>query len=193
MAKKNTKPAKKKSYEKLTASLREQIRIEFVQGELDPQGFRRTNTIDQLAKDHNVSINTLYKSAQKENWRQQQELFQKEYLAKLDATRMKEFVEESKKFDLTCLNMSKALLARVGQVIRDAQGKDYNAFTPQQLDSLSGAALKIQKFARLALGEATENMNLNANIQDTDAFRNVMELLDSVAEQRRESDGSSVH
>ncbi len=64
---------------------------------------------------------------------------------------------------------------------------------PSQLNALANAALNAQKIAKLALGETTENLNINANIQEADAFREAMELLDSVAEQRREANDSSVH
>ena len=53
--------------------------------------------------------------------------------------------------------------------------------------------MKTQKFAKLALGESTDNINLNANIQEADAFREAMELLDTVAKQRRESNDKAVH
>ena len=59
--------------------------------------------------------------------------------------------------------------------------------------SLANTALTAQKLAKLALGEATEKLDLNANINETEAFREVMELLDTVAEQRREGDSKAIH
>ena len=179
-------------YKKIDSVLKEKLRTIFVQGELDTQGFRVLYKVEDLAIEYDVSVNTLYKLIQRENWKQKQEEFQINYQETLDKQRIKEFSQESKKFDINCLNMSKALLAKIGQVIRntDVRNKD---FTSQQLDQLAGASLKIQKFAKLALGESTENMSINANIKDGEAFREAMELLDSVGEQRRESDDSSVH
>ena len=72
-----------------------------------------------------------------------------------------------------------------------SEGKQ--GLVPTQVNALANAAVTAQRLAKLALGEATENMNLNANIQDTEAFRSAMELLDSVAEQRRESNSKSIH
>jgi hypothetical protein len=184
---------KKPKYKKITSELKELLRVAYVQGEVDPQGFRRVATIENLADEHDLSVNTLYKLAQRENWKLEQEQFQKKYQEKLDNQRAKEFALESKKFDSACLNIAKALIARVGTNIRDAQNQNTKEFTPQQLDSLAGAAMKIQKFAKIALGESTEQININANIQEADAFREAMELLDTVAEQRREADDSSVH
>ena len=184
---------KKPKYKKITSELKDLLRVAYVQGEVDPQGFRRVATIENLADEHDLSVNTLYKLAQRENWKLEQEQFQKKYQEKLDNQRAKEFALESKKFDSACLNIAKALIARVGTNIRDAQNQNTKEFTPQQLDSLAGAAMKIQKFAKIALGESTEQININANIQEADAFREAMELLDTVAEQRREANDSSVH
>ena len=184
---------KKPKYKKITAELKQQLKMAYVQGEVDPQGFRKVATIDNLALDNDLSVNTLYKLAQRENWKLEQEKFQKKYEEKISQQRLKEFAQESKKFDTACLNIAKALLARVGSNVKDAQNQNIKDFTPQQLDSLSGAAIKIQKFAKIALGESTEQININANFQENDAFREAMELLDSVAEQRRESDDKAVH
>ena len=64
-------------------------------------------------------------------------------------------------------------------------------FSPQQLDSLAGAAMKTQKFAKLALGESTDNINLNGNLQENDSFRRAMELLDTVENSRSSSDSTT--
>ena len=134
---------KKTKYKIITASLKDKLRVAYVQGELDTQGFRKTQSIEELAANNNLSKNTLYKLAQRENWKFQQDKFQKEYQDKLDNQRLKEFSIESKKFDSACLNIAKALIARVGTNIRDAQNQNTKEFTPQQLDSLAGAAMKI--------------------------------------------------
>lgn len=179
---------KKTKYKKITNDLKEELRVSYVQGDLDPQGFRKVATIDDLANDNNLSKNTLYKLAQRENWKYQQEKFQSEYQEKLNAQRIKEFALESKKFDSACVNIAKALLARVGSVIRNTQNASLKDFTPQQLDSLAGAAMKTQKFAKLALGESTDNINLNSNLNENESFRRAMELLDQLEESRVVSD-----
>ncbi len=182
---------KKPKYKKITSELKEKLRVSYVQGDIDPQGFRRLATIEDLADLYKLSKNTLYKLAQRENWKYQQEKFQREYDEKLDIQRMKEFLMESKKFDSACVNIAKALLARVGNVIRNSQNASIKDFTPQQLDSLAGAAMKTQKFAKLALGESTDNINVNGNLQENDSFRRAMELLDSVEESRSTGDSTT--
>ena len=67
-----------------------------------------------------------------------------------------------------------------------------NSLMPTQINALANAALTAQKIGKLALGETTENVEINGNVQNT-AFREAMELLDTVAEQRRTSNDSSVH
>ncbi len=182
---------KRPKYKKITSDLKEQMRIAYVQGDIDPQGFRRTATIEDLSDLHKLSKNTLYKLAQRENWKFQQEKFQHEYEEKLDAQRIKEFSVEAKKLDSACLNIAKALLARCGNVIRNTQNASIKDFTPQQLDSMASAALKTQKFAKLALGESTDNINLNGNLQENDTFRRAMELLDSVEESRSKGNSTT--
>ena len=183
---------KKPKYKKITALLKDRLRVAYVQGELDTQGFRKTSSIEELANNNSLSKNTLYKLAKRENWKFQQEKFQKEYLDKLDNQRLKEFSVESKKFDFACLNIAKAILARVGSVIKNSQSASIKDFTPQQLDSLASAAMKTQKFAKLALGESTDNINLNGNLQENETFRRAMELLDTV-ENSRSTSNSTTH
>jgi len=176
---------------KLTPTLKEKVRNLFVQGEENEQGARTIYSLDALATQFNIGKSTLYRHAKDEGWKVQQEQFQQEYLQELDENRKKELVGESKKFDMTTLNISKALLGQIGQSIKEAQSQ--GRFTPSLLNQLAEATFKVQRVAKLALGEATDNMNLNAKVQDTTAFRETMELLDEVAEQRRESNGNSVH
>tara|TARA_R100000773_G_scaffold22815_1_gene20128 strand:+ start:25912 stop:26460 length:549 start_codon:yes stop_codon:yes gene_type:complete len=181
---------------KLTAELKEKIRIEYVQGFESETGERKLFNIDELAKKHDVAQTTLYRAAQTDGWKQQRQEFQQEYLTRLDAERAENLVSESKKFDNTSLSLAKLLMATVGQQLRknqEAEQSGGKGINPSQLYSLSNAALSAQRLAKLALGEATTNVNVNANIKDNNAFREAMELLDSVAQQRRESDDSAVH
>lgn len=181
---------------KLTTALKEKIRIEYVQGFEEETGERKLPTLDELIKKHKVAKTTLYRAAQKDGWKGQRERFQQEYLNKLDVKRTENLVSESKKFDNTSLNLAKLLMATVGQQLRknqEAEVAGRKGINPSQLYSLSNAALSAQRLAKLALGEATQNVNVNANFKDNSAFREAMELLDSVAEQRRKGDDSSVH
>ncbi len=183
---------------KLTKELAEKIRIQYVQGIDEGTADRRYKTIEALAVEHKVPRGTLYRWAQKGAWKSQQERFHEQYLQKVDAERIKELAQESKKFDSNALGLAKILMNEVGMTLQLNQQKRTsgdleNILTPIQISQLSTTALTAQKLGKLALGESTENMKLNAEISDTDAFREAMELLDEVANQRREADDSAVH
>ena len=185
--------SKKTQSKKLTDNLKIKIRNEFVQG-IEEDGKRKVFSLDELIKKHKVAKSTLYRLSQKENWRVQREQFNNEYLAKLDDDRKKNLSEESKRFDNQSINLAKALYSTVGAIIRDnstgiSEGK--KGLPPSQTNALANAALSAQRLAKLALGEATHN--INANVREADAFREAMELLDSVAEQRRESNDTAIH
>ena len=176
---------------KLTDSMKEKLRNLYVQGRSDETGDRILFSLEELAHEHGVAQSTLYRHAKNENWKMAQEQFQQEYLNELDQERQKELVKESIKWDSTTLNISKALLGQIGTMIKKTQQED--KFTASMINQLCEATYKVQRVAKLALGEATDNMNLNAKVQDTTAFKEAMELLDEVADERRGSDISSVH
>lgn len=180
---------------KLTADLKIEIRNLFVQGINEDNGTRKTYTLDELYKQYNVAKSTLYRVAQQEGWRLERDKFQQKYIAELDAERTKNLTEESKKFDINSLNLAKALMATVGQNIRKNTA-NINAgsknFQPSQLNALASAALSAQRLAKLALGETTDNVKLDANLQD-EAFREAMELLDTVADGRRKGNDKAIH
>ena len=176
---------------KLTPTLKEKIRNLFVQGIEEDSGSRVLYSLDSLATQYKIGKSTLYRHAKDEGWKVQQEQFQAEYLQQLDQKFQSSLVEESKKVDITTLNISKALLGQIGQTIRKAQTDD--KFSPALLNTLADATYKVQRVAKLALGEATDHMKLNAKVQDTDAFREAMELLDEVERQRRNSSVPTSH
>ena len=179
MTKKITKKIKT-----LTKELAETIQIKFVQGIDTGTNERKYYSLDALSVEHKVSRSTLYKRAQKEGWKSQQERFNEEYLQKLDASRQKELVEESKRFDSSALSIAKIILNEVGlQLSLNTQKRltspesDTLTLTPQLLQNLAQTATQAQKLGKLALGESTENMKLNAEVTDTDAFREAYTLI----------------
>lgn len=172
---------------KLTKELAEKIRIEFVQGVDLGTSQRKYQTIDALAIKYKVARSTLYKWSQRESWKNQQERFHADFMEELDAERRKSLVQESKSLDTTCLSLAKIIINEIGIQFQEnnlARQNNTEKFTPQYINQLSSASLQAQKLAKLALGESTENMNLNAEVSETEAFRRAMELLDEVQEYR---------
>ena len=180
-------------YPKITPELKEKLRLAYVQGDIDGKGFRSTSTIEDLAKEFKLSVNTLYKLAQRENWKDQQQNFQVSYQDELNKVRIKEFSEEGKKFDNASLQIAKALLAKVGSMIRDQQASNRKDFSPQQLDQLASASIKVQKFAKVALGETTERIDIHATTNEQAVFQEAMGLIDEVVRARQSGSDSPIH
>jgi hypothetical protein len=183
---------KKSNFTKLTPTLLEEIRNKFVQGIEANTGGRKLFTIDQLADDYNVAKPTLYKHAKKDDWVMQQKRFQDSYLIELDARRKKELVQESISFDKSCLAIAKGIMGQVGKVISKNAAPDADV-KPQNLVALSSAATNAQRITKLALGEATDNMDINTNVKDSESFRRALERLDRLAEDIGEEDSSAIH
>ena len=89
--------SKKQAQKKLTEALKEQIRIEFVQGIQDEEGNREYPTIETLQKKLLSCKSTLYRVCQNNAWKTERERFQRELLAKVDKDRIKNLAEENKK------------------------------------------------------------------------------------------------
>ena len=75
----------------------------------------------------------------------------------------------------------------------DAMNNGAKPFAPNQFLALTNSLLLAQKLGKISMGEVTENINVNQTIKEADAFKSVMELLDSVKEQRLTSDSDSLH
>ena len=84
---------------KLTQSLRMQIRDEFVHGYTNGEGGRVYPTIDSLVKKHNVARATLYRWVNKEDWQQEKNRVQAEIQRQLDEDRTTNMVEQGKLLD----------------------------------------------------------------------------------------------
>lgn len=183
---------------KLTLELAEEIRNKFVQG-IDGTGSeRKYYTLDALAVEYKIPKSTLYRYAQKHSWKGQQERFHSEYLQKLDVERQKQLIHESKEFDSTALKLAKILINEIGLLYNEHNNRrqndpSYDSLQPDFVDRLSNAALRAQKLGKIALGESTENIKLNTDATNSDAFREAMELLDSYAKQRRNSSNEAIH
>ena len=184
---------KKGKYKKITGSLKELMREEFVNGTVDDKGIRTLLSVRGLAKKHGVSENTLYKLAQREMWQQKRDSFQAQLEKELDEQRIKDFVKASKKFDSESLEIAVKLLQRVGKTITDKQESSFKEFTPQHLDQLASASMKIQKFGKLALGETTDRIDIHATTNEGQIFQEAMELIDQVVRERQSDDNQGLH
>ena len=187
---------KKPTVQRISEDLALKLRTEFVQGVELETGERHYSTIVELVSKYNVSQTPLFRLSQKENWRQQKEEFKLQLQAMLDEETAKQMVVESKKFDAKSVKVANQLLEIVyGKVYRNLKAleQDNKTDNPSQILSLANTAVAAQRLAKLAFGESTDSININANIQETDAFREAMELLDEVARAKSESGDKAVH
>lgn len=183
---------KSTTLKKLTLTKKEEIRNKFVQGIEDTKGGRKLFTIDELAADYGIAKPTLYKTAQREDWSLQQKRFQEKYLVELDARKRKEMVEEAMNFDRTSLQLAKGVMGQIAQSLRqNTQGEE--KIKPQVLNTLSQALVQVQRVGKLALGQVTDNVNLETNAKESDTFREALGLLDNIAESKRKGNAKSVH
>ncbi len=186
----------KKSTVKLTPNLKEMIRNEFVQGVELSDGDRKTFTLEELIQKHGVAKATLYRVSKDDDWKGQRDRFQEEYLAKLDHTRAKVLVNKSKQIDSESVKVAEHVLGAISKQV-EKNYKDVmdnrSGLSPSQILTLSNAAMVAQKMAKLALGESTANINVNADIKENSSFRRAMELLDELEDAKRSGSVSTTH
>jgi len=174
--------------EKITDELKIIMRDEFVYGFIE--GVSRVYpSIDQLVQRHDVARATLYRLQDKENWQRQKNQVQSEIQAKIDAERVKNLVEESYKLDDRSLTIAQGFLRKVARRMQngfEAEQRDPNVdgLATEQLRELSQIALNAQKMGKLALGQAQEISKVSADIINPEAFREVLEELDKLAEEK---------
>ena len=180
-----------KKVAKLDKTLKEKIRNLYVQGADNEQCERVMYSLSELRKIFSVGQSTLYRHASKEGWKIQQDQFQADYLHQLDSKRKEVLVHDSVQFDSDTLDISKTILGQIATLLKESEEK--KKITPNLLSTIAEATYKVQRVAKLSLGEATDNMNLNTNVKNTTAFREAMELLDQIADSKRTGDLDSIH
>ena len=182
---------KKTSKNKLTENIKAKIRNDYVYG--NGEGYDKLfPNLDDLIEKYKVAQSTLYRTAKDEKWKIQKDQFKYEFQKKLDDERIKKLSSESIKIDNTTLSLAKGLFTTVGIMIQENSVAIQNKgklLKANDILALANAVSIAQKITKLALGEATHNINATVN-QNSDAFRRAMELLDTVEDQRRsQSDG----
>lgn len=176
---------KKTNTKKLTDTLKMKIRNDFVHG-IDVDDKKHFPNLDELIKKYNVAQSTIYRVAKKDQWKVQKEQYQIEYQQKLDKDRIKNNSKKSVQFDDQSITLANALYVTIGQTIQMNNENLKNGkkgLVPTQINALANALTTAQRAAKLALGEATHNIDATVN-ENNDAYRRAMELLDKVEESR---------
>ena len=188
--------SKKSTKAKLTEQLKTVIRTEFVQGVELKSGKTKHFSIEDLIKKHNIAPATMYRASQSEGWKMLREQYNQELQEKLNEERQKQVAKNSVKFDDRLLDKANELIEQVSYYLKlNAQAMKNGAkpFPPSQFLAITNAALAAQKLGKISMGEITENINVHSTIKEADAFKSVMELLDTVKTERLNSDSDSLH
>jgi len=174
---------------KLTDSLKMTIKDEFLHGIIDEKGERQFPTIDGLVRKHKVARATLFRYADKENWQAQKNQVQTEIEQKLHAERLNRMIEDGNRLDDTALVIAQGMLQKVGRRLQrgfadEQENPETGGLPTDEVRDLSQVALNAQKIGKLALGQAQEIQKVSADVSNPEAFREVMEQLDELAEVR---------
>ena len=76
---------------------------------------------------------------------------------------------------------------------KNAMEAETKPFPPSQFLAISNAFLISQKLGKIALGEITENINVNTTIKEAEAFHTAMELLDELARAKSKVNDTAIH
>ena len=183
--------------EKITDDLSAAMREEFIFGYTDANGVRIYPSVDMLVKRHDVARATLYRHAEKESWQVQKNQIQTEIEQQLDSDRIQRLVKDGKKLDDTALVIAQGMLTSVGRKLQKGFQDEQNnpvdgGLAETLLRDLSQTAINAQKLGKLALGQAQEISKVSADVSSPEAFREVMEQLDQIAEARSSSHDHSL-
>ncbi len=187
---------KKSTKTKLTAELKTTLRTEFVQGIESETGERQHYSIEDLIKKYNVASATLYRASQSEGWKALREQYNIELQEQINAERQKRTAKESVRFDDKLLTKANEVIDQISYYLlmnEESMNEKTTPIQPNQFLALTNSLLAAQKLGKIAMGEITENINVNSTIKEADAFNRIMELLDTVKSERLNSDSESLH
>jgi len=174
---------------KITPELRQTIRDEFVHGYTNAEGQRVYPAVEALCKRHDVARATLYRLVDKENWQAEKNRIQTELEQRQDAERLERMLASGKQLDDRALTIAQGMLQKVATRMRrgfadEEANPQHGGLETETLRELSQIAMNAQKIGKLALGQAQEISKVSADISNPEAFREVMEQLDEIAEAR---------
>jgi hypothetical protein len=175
--------------EKLTETLKAQIKLEFIEGLVDDNNKRNYPSIDELSKRHNVAIATLYRHSKKEDWQKSKNQYQSKIEEKIKEKRLKDFVRASERLDESCLQISQGLLNSVGRKLqrmmeRQQENPSYEGYPNNELREMSNTVINAQRIGKLALGEAQEISKVSANVTNDEDFQFLVNEIQEINRER---------
>ena len=153
--------------------LKEDIRDQYIYGILKDSGERIMPTLDELIKKHKVPSSTLYRISSKEEWKLQRKQFQNKLRQELDESKNNELKEKLFKCEEASIDIAYKIFNEALKMMNTE-----NKITPNGLASISSAAYTAQK---IYTGKSFEQVN----VQNSESFQKTLELLDNIAELKK--------
>lgn len=196
---------------KLTASLAETIRLEYVHGVDAPNGQRVYPTIAGLANKHKVPRQTLTKRSSKGDWIKAREEYQEQLRIDLEAAKRKSIIDQSVDFDVTTFNIVRQLQNEIIDALNKSieytndiregrrqlpEGHSMSEM-PELYRHLSNSGIGqlahnldlTQRMGRLITGESTENIDVSDSSKIQNAIEGIFEIIDNAADADGRFDG----
>lgn len=180
---------------KLTEDLKSKLRLEFVQGIANSNGEISYPTLDDLIKKYKLAKTTLYRYAKTAGWREEKDRYQSKLNARLDRKRQREMVEAGGRIDKKSVDIANELLNTVGYHLhknKENAESGKKVMNPTYIYSLANATLIAQKVAKLALGEATQNLKIDATISEQ-PLQQAVGILEELKEAKRTGNLEAIH
>ena len=180
MAKKGQK------YRMTTEAERRAMADYYIHGFVNEEGVLTLPSMEETAEKFEISRHTLYKIANKGNWKEEQQKYAYNFQQEISRKKREKLSKQGVEIDDRILNVAKALLNKV--MINVKTKEEMSAY---QIDNLASASLKIQKMTKLALGESTENLHIETVTDTDEVFREALEFLDKIKGERTKAESTS--
>jgi hypothetical protein len=156
--------------------IKEIIRNEYVHGYINDKGQRVMPTLDDLIDKYNAASSTIYRASSKDKWKQQKKEFSQQLAEDLDIKKTEELQDYFFNNDEAAMEIAKEILHHI-----ELKLEDEDSLTPNAIASLASSALNAQKLFKNVTPSYTSDP------VDTESFQRAMELLDEVADLKRQS------
>ena len=156
--------------------IKEIIRNEYVHGYINDKGQRVMPTLDDLIDKYNAASSTIYRASSQDRWKQQKKEFSKKLAQDLDTKKTEELQDYFFNNDEAAMEIAKEIFNLI-----EFKLEDEGSLTPHAIASLASSALTAQKLFKNVTPTST-----SAPV-DTESFQRAMELLDEVADLKKQN------
>ena len=150
------------------------IRNEYVHGYINKKGQRVMPTLDDLIDKYKAPSSTIYRASSQDQWKQQKKEFSKQLAQDLDIKKTEELQDYFFNNDEAAMEIAKEIFHHIEHKLEDEDN-----LTPHAIASLASSALTAQKLFKNVTPSA-----ISAPL-DTESFQTAMELLDEIAEMKK--------